>query len=337
MSTKGEMMEEYLRHYFLSRGFFVIRGAKFVYDSSDVTDVDLWLYNRSSVVSREKIIVDVKNKRTPQAIERILWTRGLMSALRVNGAMVATTEKKERIKQFGKLNNVTVLDGHFLNELKSIKLERLSEEELFASLKVSKDVKITNDFPRRYENLKSLMIGPSDFSSANVLLAEIKYFAEQIIINPQRLTEAYRLFLCTISYFLILMDFLLRDMTFLSEQERIQKIDEGFKFGKLGKEGIERTLELAINISGQSTGLKARYMQQYDGLPVQILREFFSKSNNVSGLFAIAKNVENLAFNRNVKIPTQLETQEKSILFLLLDFLGIDRTKFASSFIPPGN
>ena len=61
---KGEMMEELLRNYFLNLGYFVVRGIKYRYNENDITDVDLFLYGRISSLSREKINVDVKNKKT---------------------------------------------------------------------------------------------------------------------------------------------------------------------------------------------------------------------------------------------------------------------------------
>ncbi len=72
---KGSVAEEALRNYFLSIGYYVARGIKFTFHRFDVTDVDLWLYARNSPLSRERICVDIKNKKTPQALERIFGQR----------------------------------------------------------------------------------------------------------------------------------------------------------------------------------------------------------------------------------------------------------------------
>ena len=69
--NKGFAMEEALRNYFIKTGYYVIRGVPFTFGGFDITDIDLWLYSRTSSVSREITIVDAKNKKTPQAIERI--------------------------------------------------------------------------------------------------------------------------------------------------------------------------------------------------------------------------------------------------------------------------
>ena len=77
---KGPRMEELLRSYFIKAGYYVARGVPFIYEGFDVTDIDLWLYSRTSSVSREITLVDAKNKKTPQAIERIFWVQGLRIA-----------------------------------------------------------------------------------------------------------------------------------------------------------------------------------------------------------------------------------------------------------------
>ena len=115
--TKGPHMEEVLRSYFLDLGYFVVRGPQFRYQGFDITDVDLWLYMRPSPLTRERIIVDAKQRRTPQAIERIFWAKGLQLALGLEGCIVATTDKRAAVREFGRQNGVSVLDGTFFARL----------------------------------------------------------------------------------------------------------------------------------------------------------------------------------------------------------------------------
>ena len=97
---KGSQMEETLRRYFLDMGYYVVRDVKYVFEGVDVTDVDLWLYQRPSLFKRLRLTVDVKNRRIPQALERLLWSKGLLSGLGLDGAIVATTDSREQVKQF---------------------------------------------------------------------------------------------------------------------------------------------------------------------------------------------------------------------------------------------
>ena len=107
---KGELMEELLRYYFLEMGYFVARGVKFQYQNMDVTDIDLFLYGRPSSLTRERINVDIKNKKTPQAFERIVWANGLMRILNLDSCIVATTDSKPIITSFAQSMHTMVLD-----------------------------------------------------------------------------------------------------------------------------------------------------------------------------------------------------------------------------------
>ena len=95
---KGAVAEEALRAYFCSIGYFVVRSVPFVYKNYEITDVDLWLYVKATSLSAERICVDVKRKRTPQAMERVLWTRGLKDLLGVDRAIVVTTDNRPEIR-----------------------------------------------------------------------------------------------------------------------------------------------------------------------------------------------------------------------------------------------
>jgi hypothetical protein len=135
--AKGEHAEESLRHYFLSLGYYVVRGVPFSYRGIEVTDVDLWLYLRSSSISRERACVDIKNRKTPQAIERVFWAKGLQQVLKLEKCIVATTDNRKEPVDFGALHNISVLSGDFIQRI--IKTfptskERISEEALLAEL-----------------------------------------------------------------------------------------------------------------------------------------------------------------------------------------------------------
>ena len=54
---KGFTTEELLREYFLRAGFFVVRGANLLYGQLGLTDVDLWIYERSATLARRRTII----------------------------------------------------------------------------------------------------------------------------------------------------------------------------------------------------------------------------------------------------------------------------------------
>src|SRR6266481_1525900 len=92
--AKGYRLEEALRNYFLIAGLYVVRGVPLRLEGEDLTDIDLWLYERPSGSARRRLVVDAKFKSKPKAAERLFWTKGLSEFLRMDGAYVATTDSR---------------------------------------------------------------------------------------------------------------------------------------------------------------------------------------------------------------------------------------------------
>ena len=113
---KGSELEEVVREYFWRAGYFVVRGLPYRIDGEDVTDIDLWLYERPAASTRRRLIVDIKSGKTPKASERIVWTKGLQAALGVDGAIVATTDTRTSIRRLSKALGITLLDGDAISE-----------------------------------------------------------------------------------------------------------------------------------------------------------------------------------------------------------------------------
>src|ERR1700722_15461469 len=136
--ARGLVLEELLRAYFLRAGFFVIRGVPFLYDDEDLTDIDLYLYERPSGAARRIQVVDIKYKQKPKAVERIFWTRGLIEALRVDGAYVATTDKRSLVRKLAEKVGLAIIDGADLERIREspnvLFPERITDEELVLSL-----------------------------------------------------------------------------------------------------------------------------------------------------------------------------------------------------------
>src|SRR5690606_4026274 len=131
---KGELMEEQLRSYFLGLGYYVVRGVKYKYQGIDLTDVDLFLYKRNSSLTRERINVDIKNKKTPQAFERIVWANGIMKLLGFDSCIVATRDARPVIHSFGQRHMTTILDSLFLSKLPDKLGDRIPEYALMREL-----------------------------------------------------------------------------------------------------------------------------------------------------------------------------------------------------------
>ena len=103
---KGAQAEETMRQRFRQMGYFAVRGIPYSFREFHVTDIDLWLYGPTAAF-RERINVDIKNKKTPQAIERIFWALGVTQALRLDRCIVVTTENNPAVLEFGRRRGVT--------------------------------------------------------------------------------------------------------------------------------------------------------------------------------------------------------------------------------------
>lgn len=330
---KGELMEELLRNYFLNLGYYVVRGVKFKYDGIDITDVDLYLYGRSSSLTRQRINVDIKNKKKPQAFERILWANGLMKLLSFNSCIVATTDKRPVIHTFGQLHNTTILDGAFVTKLHVNTFpDRLTEEDLLSKLSQHKSNKTFNnkEWKFLYETSKSKLLTEQDFSGFNSTLSNLVYFIEKALIDEQKREDATRMIYIVLSHLLIIIDFIVKDIAFLNALVREKKLSDGFKFGNLGKVGVDKIISMAVQISGNKSANS--FLKSLESIPTDILKDFFSKNENSKNLFNWSIEFEKLGFKKTFVNPDLIEAPLKGVISVMLDFAKIDRRKFFDTY-----
>ena len=339
--SKGYQTEELLRNYFLKAGYFVVRGAPFTYSGFAVTDVDLWLYNRVSPVSREISIVDIKSKRTPQAIERIFWTKGLQAALGVSRAMVATTENRPEVRKFGKDLDVLVLDGRFLRRLSeaspSLK-SRITDEEL-RGLLVEANVakKIDGDWMGRILESKGKLLAGLSFDNINYWLSQAHFFVEQVLSRETRRELGLRCFYLTASFTSLAVDYILRDLSFLDEGDREKVLRDGFIYGERGQSGTRSVIDTSVSLIEQFTDrglsigseIRRRINDEIERVPANILSQFFARNDTARVLFDTSREMESFAMARAFQSHAGASTNMRSIIGCLLDFWGVDRKAFA--------
>ncbi|MCW5600416.1 hypothetical protein [Nitrosomonas sp.] len=330
-------MEENLRRYFLHLGYYVLRGVKFKYHAFDVTDVDLWLYSKPSALARQRTCVDIKNKKTPQALERIFWAKGLKETLGLDACMVATTDSRPDVREFGLSHEVAVLDGPFLGRLQASAkshIDRLSEEEFLAEASHGSLGKMGGDWKGRYEEAKSRILTNLRFDGANAYINDIQYFLEQRIAVGDSNPMPLRLVYSVISMFAVAVDFVLKDHSALDNEHRFCLLCEGFRYGDSGKDNATRLARLAADLTdaagiapGTGKAVFDELNRQAAEIPAEALAEHFSKGSVQGALFFIAIEFESAAFAPNVLVPSQLSVNAQGILGVIADFLGIDRKK----------
>lgn len=338
-SEKGIQLEEMLRNYFLKNGYFVSRGVPFKYEGFNVTDVDLWLYGRTSSVSREVIIVDIKNKKTPQAIERIFWIYGLKNAINANKAIIATTDKRREVKNFGSDLDVVVLDGNFLSKLKKsgcVISDRLTDEEFFGEINKYSLGRLDGDWKGRVLESKGLLANGLGFDACNQWLEHAGFFAQQTLVTPNRAEIACRCFYLISSYICLAIDYLLRELSFISENERSKTLKDGFTHGTRGKIGTDKLLNFSLSLveqyssSGATVSREVRdnIVKQLSNLPTPILSDYFSQNDVAKTLFGSAKVLEELATAKMFKSHLSFPVNVRSVLGVFLDYWGMDRKLF---------
>ena len=334
--SKGYWMEEELRHYFLRAGYYVLRGAPLTFSGEDVTDIDLWLYSRTSSISREIAIVDIKNKKAPQAMERILWVNSLKEVIGADKAIVATTDRRALIADFGKKLDVMVLNGNFISKLPSmskIKSSRLTEEELINLLKEYDLAKLDGDWKTKVELGKSLLIKGLSFDSANSLLGIARFFAEQLLFKDVHRESVVRCFYLVCSYLSICIDFILKELSFFQMEERTTNLLHGFTYGSMGKSGLDNIVKISTGLiqqfvpdgEGAASQLRVNISKGIHEHPSTILAEFFSRNDVGRNLFNMAKLLESSAMEGKVFCVDELGIEVKSLIGCLCDYWELDR------------
>ena len=337
--NKGAQAEEILSFYFLKAGYYVIRGVPYKYEGFDITDIDLFLYGRVSALSRERTIVDIKNKKTPQALERIFWIKGLQAALKVDRAIVATTDNRPAIANYGKEQGIIIIDGNLLKRLEKLSSEyqyRLTDNEFLALIDEYPFQKLDGDWKNRIMISKSLLVLGMNFDHINFWLDNAYFFASQVLDNPSYKQYALRCLYLICSFILIGVDFQMKEVSSMEHSERINFLNEGFTYGAKGKGGtnniIKSVLTLIKNVP--HGGALANQLQEslekgFEQLNSKILSEHFSKIDISKLLFDLAREFEGLAMNKEfIHHSMKTNVALKSMLFCFLDYWGISRSQF---------
>lgn len=334
---KGHDMEERLRAYFLSLGYYVLRGVKFSYNKFDVTDVDLWLYLRPTPISRERSNVDIKNKKTPQALERIFWAKGIQRVLGLERCIVATTDARPDVAAFGLAHEVTVLDGTFLARLeKSARsaTDRLTEEQLIELIDRASLGKVGGDWRGGYERSKARVLSNLDFDGANQWLREIIALLDVHLSGPVDDDAALRLMYANAGMLLVAVDFLMQGCLSMDSDQRRLYLTDGFRYGNSGKASAEGIVRVASRLLSASTGQTAsmdiverELRQQFSGIRAEVLGEFFARAGAQGAIIDVAREFEAAAYAVRSPFPGEMSVAAQAVMGTLCDHFGRDRKR----------
>ena len=341
---KGPALEETLRAYFWHAGYFVVRGVPFRVDDDDVTDIDLWLYERPAALTRRRLIVDVKNRRSPKVSERLIWTKGLQAALAVDGAIVATTDKRPSAKKLAKTLNVTLLDGDAVSKLtKSAQLKnqrQLSSEEFDDDVKRVDKSRHSEEWRLNLQKARASLIVDMGAQSTNRNLAASAFFGEQTLLAQPRSEQArtgLRLLYLTTAFAAISLDYVLADQAFQSQEDRKKSIIGSIRFGDADGGSNLPTIRAAVGLARKyadngnavASQIEHGFYGDADRIPAEVIAEYVARISASDALFNAAREIGWAATSSDLPSYDRLSAEAKSLLGVVLDFNGISREKIA--------
>lgn len=315
----GGRAEEAVRLFLLHAGYFVVRGVKLSFEREIVTDIDLWAYGFGSPTHRERVVVDCKYKRErAQGFERLLCLEGMRRITSAEHSILATTDGRQSLRSLASKQQVRFFGSemfdHWLAALP--RSSRLTEEEWLAIV-IRADDKLIGRVRERIEHAKSLVLR-LDWDTANSHVEHIRGHIDDLAQRKDRSISVRLIYLST-AFFLMTIDYALRDASFLVIGQIRARIEEGLKYGTRGREAVAALFE-QFGKRKRSEALRAA-----EELRADIPAGFYEKHAGTDWLFRSALLLEAAAYSREFVPPPNLTADAQSALGVLLDFLSVDR------------
>lgn len=345
---KGFETEEIVRSYFLAAGFFAVRGVKLRTGGDDLTDIDLWLYERSATLARRRIVIDIKDNAQPKAAERLFFIKGLAEIIQVEATGVATSDSRQSLRELARRHNVLWIDNADLQRLKSSQKlagsSRITDEmldDLISQVDTSRSSRNVHD---AFLSVKSSVADRFGPSCANAAIDSAQYFAKLAIkAHPDSLPAQVftRLIYFSSAIAAAALDFSSGETALRPNAERLVNLSNAIRFGEdvKGTEDKLRWAEAAIrdfapNGAGIADVVRSRFNEALQSVPAESLAEVVVKMANSDRLFRAARDLEQAAYTRDLATFDDLSVDAKSFLGAVLDFIGIDRILFAKCWHP---
>lgn len=343
--AKGFKTEELIRKYFIQSGFYVCRGLKLAYDGDDITDIDIWIYERSATLARRRTIIDVKDKQRPQASERLLFVLGLARMVGTEGCGVVTTDNRQSLRELAIKHKVLWINGNDLKRLKSsrslLEMNRLSEEDLVTQLAALDRARGSKNIQDLYESGKSSLADRFGIQSANFCLDATLMAADWAVRSHPNSPQAGTLVrmtyslasMCAASF-----DYASAETALRPAEERVQHLTKAIRFGSDEKVFEDRLswLEKVVTHYADSGATTARKV--LDGLKGSIkgenaeaLAQVLVKLSHDHRLFDAARKLDAAAFSEKLTSLKSLDAGAVTVLGAILDHGEIERRTFVNA------
>ena len=346
VGKKGAVLEELLRSYFLCRGFFVVRSVPLRFDERDTTDIDLWLYERTGGGGRRLQICDIKSRQKPKAIERFFWVKGLSSSIKADGAFVATTDSRNSLRSFADRLDLQLIDGKDIARIRRLAAgshrNRLDDEEFTERINPSTGSTATAKLQtRRRDMLAHLPHGFGAMSAVQALNCFRSIAAEAVTAHPDSLEAraAGRLSYFAGAIACVSLDYVGTRVLVASPEERRGRILDAIRLGSLSDYEGKRALDVALQLVseyGQSAEsgaarLEAKLWADLKAIPAEIVADQASRLLREDRLFTVARQLESACYSPVLPAFDDLPIEPRSMIGALLDYAGVERTRFAGA------
>ena len=335
-AEKGAELEELVRAYFARQGFFVLRAVPYRFEGEDVTDLDVWLYSRQAASARIRGIVDVKNKRSPKAFERVLWVKGVQAALNFDRAIIATTDTNPKLAKYAQSQKIAVLSKNFLERLgKKLDTDkRLTLEQFTALVQSYPDHKQDGDWLRVLGEAKSAVASLSGFPAFNKIMISFRFFAERAEVRMQHREVAVRCALMTSGLACIALDSALERFVFENGDGRFDGLVEGVTYGDTGDGRVKMSIDMALSAlsEGMQNGkaiaaqARAQLSKRLSEVRADVIAEHFMREHNAQHLFCVGKELDEAAHAIPLANSGPLSLEARAILGVFADFVGVKRS-----------
>jgi hypothetical protein len=345
---KGLRTEELIRAYFIRAGFFVVRGVKLRIAEDDLTDIDAWLYERSATLARRRMVIDIKDRRVPQAAERLFVVKGLAESIGIEGAGVVTTDTRPSLRDLARKNGVLWIDGADLQRLKNspdvLDTNRISEEQLAGEIQAVDTRRRSRILRDCLDNAKSAVADRFGASCANTALEATRTFAQEAVAahpDSPAARLAGRLAFFTASLAAASIDFASAETALRPTPERVRHLTAAIRYGADAESTFAhlRWSEAAIreyvpNGTGIAQVVHDRFMSDFASVPAEGLAEIAARLSRTNALFCIARHLEGAAYSAYPPTFDELTAEAKGFFGAVLDFLEVGRSAFAKSWAP---
>jgi hypothetical protein len=345
VEKKGPGLEELVRGYFARQGFYALRGVPLRFEDEDVTDIDVWLYGRHSTSVRTRAIVDVKDKRSPKAFERILWARGLQLTLGCDRAIVATPDNNPKVVRFAHQQKVSLLSKAFLGRLEKIidNSTRLTSEQFTACVREYASHKQDGDWVKTIADAKSALISLHGYPAFNKAISAFKFFAQRAETRPQHAEQALRGVYLTASLACIALDSALERVLYEDSASRYKAIADGVTYGDAGDAKVQNSISTVLEVmaGGMQNGrviaqqTKEALQRMFESVRADVIAEHFQREHNAAPLFAAAKDLDDRAHSLSWPCPQPISSEVKTILGVFADFTQTKRVVILGDSRPP--